>query len=97
MPCSKELLHRGVNETELLFMFKFASFASRVSGEEERYLLFAYFVSSKFSKRHQVPFGLTKIYKITVKVFYVKRTKALRDKPFTREDFESDHFDLQWH
>ena len=44
-----------------------------------------------------LPFGLTKIYKITVKVFYVKRTKALRDKPFTREDFESDHFDLQWH
>ena len=40
------------------------------------------------------PSGLTEIYKIAVKVFYVKTTKALRDKPFTREYFESDHLDL---
>ena len=40
------------------------------------------------------PSRLTEIYKIAVKVFHVKTTKALRDKPFTREDFESDHLDL---
>ena len=41
-----------------------------------------------------LPSGLTKIYKIAVKLFYVKRTKELGDNSFTREDIESDHLDL---
>ena len=37
-----------------------------------------------------LPSKLTTIYKIAVKVFYVKRTEEFRDKNFIREDFESD-------
>ena len=39
-----------------------------------------------------LPSKLTEIFKIAVKVFYVKRAKDFRDKRFTREDFESDDF-----
>ena len=38
-----------------------------------------------------LPSKLTTIYKIAVKVFYVKSTKDFCDKCFTREDFESDY------
>ena len=37
-----------------------------------------------------LPSELTTIYKIAVKVFYVKRTEEFRDKNFIREDFELD-------
>ena len=37
-----------------------------------------------------LPSKLTTIYKIAVKVFYLKHTKEFRDKHFTREDFLSD-------
>ena len=37
-----------------------------------------------------LPSELTRIYKIAVKVFYVKRTEEFRDKNFVREYFESD-------
>ena len=37
-----------------------------------------------------LPSKLTEIFKIAVKVFYVKRAKDFRDKRFTRQDFESD-------
>ena len=37
-----------------------------------------------------LPSKLTEIFKIAVKVFYVKHAKDFRDKRFTRQDFESD-------
>ena len=42
-----------------------------------------------------LPTRLTDIYKKAVKIFYLKHNEELRNKHFTREDFESNDFPLK--